>query len=72
MGVVVVTIVQFAAEEDADELIRELTAEGYTTHLTKGDDGSWLLDVSPSDARVTEMVDVYGGWLPGDDRLPDA
>lgn len=71
MGVVVVTTVQFAAAEDADELIRELTAEGYTTHLTKGEDGSWLLDVSPSDGRVTEMVDVYGGWLPGDDRLPE-
>lgn len=65
------TVVQFATAEDADELIRELTAEGYTTHLTKHDDGSWLLDVSPSDARVVEMVDVYGGWLPGDQHLPD-
>lgn len=63
------TIVRFAAAEDADELIRELTAEGYTTHLTRDDDGTWRLDVTPSDGRVVQMVDVYGGWLHGDERL---
>jgi hypothetical protein len=64
-------MVQFAAAEDADELIRELNSEGYTTRLTQKDDGSWLLEVKPSDGRVVEMVDVYGGWLPGDAQLPD-
>lgn len=65
------TVVQFAAAEDADELIRELTSEGFTTHLTQNDKGEWLLDVSPSDDRIVEMVDVYGGWLPGDEHLDD-
>jgi hypothetical protein len=71
MGVAAVTLVQFAAAEDADELIHELSAEGYTTRFTQQEDGSWLLEVKPSDDRVVEMVDVYGGWLPGDQHLPD-
>ena len=65
------TVVQFAAAEDANELIRELESEGFTTRLRQESDGSWLLDVEPSDERITEMVDVYGGWLPGDAHLPD-
>jgi len=71
MGVDAVTLVQFAAADDAEELIRELAAEGFTTVLTQSTDGSWLLDVQPSDERVIEMVDVYGGWLPGDEHLAE-
>lgn len=72
MGVPAVTVVQFAAAEDAEELIRELVAEGFTAELHEVGDGTWLLEVEPSDERVTEMVDVYGGWLPGDYHLPEA
>ena len=65
------TVVQFAAAEDAAELIKELRSEGYTAELAQAVDGTWSLDVEPSDDRVVEMVDVYGGWLPGDTHLDD-
>jgi hypothetical protein len=64
--------IQFAAEEDAAELIRELRSEGFSTNLRQVSDQLWELDVDPWDDRVVAMVDVYGGWLPGDTRLPDA
>jgi hypothetical protein len=64
--------IQFAVDEDAAELIRELRAEGFSTNLRQVSDHLWELDVDPWDDRVVEMVDVYGGWLPGDARLPDA
>jgi len=63
--------IQFAAEEDAAELIRELTGEGFSANLRQVSDQLWELDVDPWDDRVVAMVDVYGGWLPGDARLPD-
>jgi len=66
------SIIQFAAEEDAAELIRELTGEGFSANLRQVSDQLWELDVDPWDDRVVAMVDVYGGWLPGDARLPDA
>lgn len=65
-----VATVQFAAAEDAAELIRELTVEGYTVDLRESAPGTWLLEVQPSDDRLVEMVDVYGGWLPGDVQAP--
>ena len=64
--------IQFAAADDAAELIRELKGEGFTAHLRQVSDELWELDVNPWDERVVAMVDVYGGWLPGDARLPDA
>ena len=64
--------IQFAAQEDAAELIRELTSEGVSTDLRQVSEELWELDVEPWDDRVVEMVDVYGGWLPGDAHLPDA
>ena len=63
--------IQFAAEEDAAELIRELNGEGFSANLRQVSDQLWELDVEPWDDRVVAMVDVYGGWLPGDARLPD-
>lgn len=63
--------IQFATDEDATELIRELTSEGFTTNLRRVSDDLWELDVDPWDERIVEMVDVYGGWLPGDTHLPD-
>ncbi len=70
--------VYFDSEEDAAELIAALEAEGYTTALRRegfageddSEDRAWLLHVDPFDDCVTEMVDVYGGWLPADPRLP--
>jgi hypothetical protein len=67
-----VSAIQFAAEEDAAELIRELRGEGFTTNLRQVSGELWELDVDPWDDRIVAMVDVYGGWLPGDTRLPDA
>ena len=63
--------IQFAAAEDAAELIRELKGEGFTANLRQVSGELWELDVDPWDERVVAMVDVYGGWLPGDARLPD-
>jgi hypothetical protein len=64
--------IQFAAEEDAAELIRELKGEGFSADLRRVSDKLWELDVEPWDDRVVAMVDVYGGWLPGDPRLLDS
>lgn len=68
--------IYFDSGDDADELITALQSEGYTTRLARdgfageddSDDRAWVLVVEPFDERVSEMVDVYGGWLPGDDR----
>lgn len=70
--------VYFDTDEDAAELIAALEAEGYTTSLRResfageddSEDRAWLLHVEPFDDRVIEMVDVYGGWMPTDVRLP--
>ena len=70
----------FDAEEDAAELIAALTAEGYSATLREepfageddAQDHGWTLHVEPFDDGVVAMVDVYGGWLPGDPHLaPD-
>ena len=74
-----VTGIYFDADEDAVELVKALESEGYATTLTREafageedwEDRAWVLVVEPFDERVVEMVDVYGGWPPGDDRLPD-
>ena len=71
--------IYFDTDDDAVELIGALQAEGYTTTLTREafageedwDDRAWVLLVEPFDDRVVEMVDVYGGWMPGDEQLPD-
>lgn len=69
--------IHFDDQDDAAELIGALEAEGYATTMTREafageedwEDRSWVLLVEPFDDRVVEMVDVYGGWMPGDDRL---
>jgi hypothetical protein len=71
--------VYFDEDDDAVELVAALEAEGYSTTLRREafageedwDDRAWVLLVEPFDERVVEMVDVYGGWMPGDDRGPD-
>ncbi|HKY57340.1 MAG TPA: hypothetical protein VJL80_04820 [Aeromicrobium sp.] len=63
--------IQFADDGDAAELIRELKGEGFSTNLRRVSDELWELDVEPWDDRIVAMVDVYGGWLPGDAHLPD-
>lgn len=72
--------IYFDSDEDAAELVGALEAEGYDTTLRRegfageddSDDRAWVLLVAPFDDRVVEMVDVYGGWLPGDDRVEPA
>lgn len=69
----------FDEQDDAQELVKALEAEGYTvTARPEGfageddsEDRAWAILVEPFDERAVEMVDVYGGWLPGDERLPD-
>lgn len=63
--------IQFADEEDAAELIRELNGEGFSTSLRQVSAELWELDVEPWDESIVAMVDVYGGWLPGDAHLAD-
>jgi hypothetical protein len=69
----------FDERDDAAELVKALEAEGYVvTARPEGfageddsEDRAWALHVEPFDDRVVEMVDVYGGWLPGDPRRAD-
>lgn len=69
--------IYFDSEDDAGELVAALEAEGYAVSLRRegfsgeddSEDRAWVLLAQPFDQRVVEMVDVYGGWLPGDDRL---
>jgi hypothetical protein len=71
--------IYFDSDDDSEELVKALEGEGYTTSLRREafageedwEDRAWVLVVEPFDERVVEMVDVYGGWLPGDDRVPD-
>lgn len=70
--------VYFDSDEDAAELVAALEAEGYATSLRRegfageddSEDRAWVLHVDPFDDRVIDMVDVYGGWMPTDARLP--
>jgi hypothetical protein len=69
--------IYFDSDGDAEELVKALEGEGYSTSLKREgfageddwEDRAWVLVVEPFDDRVVEMVDVYGGWMPGDDRL---
>lgn len=69
----------FDERDDAAELVKALEAEGYTvTSRPEGfageddsEDRAWAVVVDPFDDRVVDMVDVYGGWLPGDPRRSD-
>ena len=71
--------IYFDSDGDAAELVSALQAEGYKTTLTRDafageedwEDRAWVLMVEPFDGRVIQMVDVYGGWMPGDEQLPD-
>ena len=71
------TRIYFDGPEDSTELAKALEAEGYTVETVReafageddSDDHAWVLDVDQSDNRIIEMVDVYGGWLAGDERM---
>lgn len=71
--------IHFDEADDAAELVKALQAEGYVTRLDReafageddAEDHAWVLVVEPFDDRVVAMVDVYGGWLPQDDRPDD-
>ena len=71
------TRIYFDEPGDSTELAKALEGEGYTVETVReafageddSDDHAWVLDVDQSDNRIIEMVDVYGGWLPGDERL---
>ncbi len=73
------TRIYFDEPADSVELVKALEAEGYTVEAVHeafageddSEDHAWVLEVEQADDRITEMVDVYGGWLAGDDRLPD-
>lgn len=73
------TRIYFDEPEDAGELAKALGAEGFTVETVReafageddSDDHAWVLTVAENDDRIAEMVDVYGGWLVGDERLPD-
>ncbi|MET0928005.1 MAG: hypothetical protein ABWX74_00730 [Aeromicrobium sp.] len=68
--------VYFDSDDDAVELVGALDDEGYATTLRREafageedwEDRAWVLLVVPFDDRVVELVDVHGGWIPGDDR----
>lgn len=68
----------FDPDDDATELVQALEAEGYTVRVRREEfageedheDTSTAVEVEPFDDGVEALVDVYGGWLPGDDRLP--
>lgn len=68
--------VYFDSDDDAVELMTALEGEGYTTTLRREafageedwDDRAWVLLVVPFDDRVVELVDVHGGWMPGEER----
>lgn len=72
------TRIYFDEPDDSVELAKALLAEGYTVETVReafageddSEDHAWVLVVAQSDERITEMVDVYGGWLSGDERLP--
>lgn len=71
------TRIYFDEPKDSTELAKALEAEGYIVETVReafageddSDDHAWVLVVAQSDDRITDMVDVYGGWLPGDERL---
>ncbi len=73
------TRIYFDEPGDSVELAKALEAEGYAVETVReafsgeddSDDHAWVLVVAQSDDRIVEMVDVYGGWLAGDERLPD-
>lgn len=72
------TRIYFDDPEDSVELAKALQSEGYTVETVReafageddSEDHAWVLVVAQSDERIVEMVDVYGGWLSGDERLP--
>jgi hypothetical protein len=59
--------VHFLSSEDAEELTKALTAEGYEAQGRPVDgpgEARWELRVTPYDDGVAALVDVYGGWMP--------
>ena len=67
-------VVGFAQQQDSAELVKALADEGYQVALRESADGApapWIVTVEPFDDRVVDMVDVYGGWIPGDAQLAD-
>lgn len=65
--------VHFLSAEDAEELTKALSAEGYRAEGSAVDgpgDVRWELRVTPYDDGVAALVDVYGGWMP--EETPDS
>lgn len=68
----------FDPDDDPAELVGALEAEGYAVTTRRelfageddAEDRALVLLVEPFDDGVEALVDVYGGWLPGDERLP--
>ncbi|MGJ9414257.1 heavy metal-associated domain-containing protein [Aeromicrobium sp. CF4.19] len=69
----------FDPDDDPAELVKALEAEGYDVRVRRegfageedSEDRSLVVTAEPFDEGVEALVDVYGGWLPGDERLPD-
>lgn len=65
----------FAPDDDPRELVKALEVEGYAVRsdpgTTAAGDPVTMLTVTPFDDGVEALVDVYGGWLPGDTRVTD-
>lgn len=67
----------FDPDDDPAELVSALEAEGYAVRVQRegfageddSEDRSVVVSVEPFDEGVEALVDVYGGWLPGDERL---
>ena len=68
----------FDPDDDPGELVGALEAEGYAVQVRRegfageddSEDRSLVVVVEPFDEGVEALVDVYGGWLPGDEQLP--
>ncbi|WP_375002576.1 hypothetical protein [Aeromicrobium sp. CTD01-1L150] len=69
----------FDPDDDPTELVKALEAEGYAVQVRReefageddSEDRSLVVIAEPFDDGVEAMVDVYGGWLAGDERRPD-
>lgn len=71
--------ISFDPQDDPGELISALRAEGYAVEVYPeasigcgSAEPTIQIMAEPFDAGVEALVDVYGGWIDGDPRLPAA